>query len=77
MFTIHYILLPIADILEPNCSVDLSMTLSESTSVGIRSALETVFISNGLELTFRQICTNHDNGSGMLWEFLGCQLQYC
>ena len=41
----------------------VSITDSESTNIGIRSALDTVFKNNGLELTFREICTNDDSGS--------------
>ena len=66
---VHYILQPIADILEQTelfCRfIDniVWITDSESTNIGIRSALNTVFKNNGLELTFQQICTNDDSGS--------------
>ena len=67
--TVHYILQPIADILE---QIELFcrfiddivwITDSESTNICIRSALYTVYKNNGLKLTFRQICTNDDSGS--------------
>jgi len=67
--TVHYILQPIADILEQTelfCRfIDdiVWITDSESTNIGIRSALNTVFKNTGLELTFRQICTSDDSGS--------------
>jgi len=70
--TVHYILQPIADISEQTelfrRYIDdiVWITDSESTNIG-RSALNKVFKNNGLELTFRQICTN--NGSGSV-EFL-------
>ena len=71
--TVHYTSQPIADILEQTeliCRfIDNIVWIadSESTNIGIRSALNTVFKNNGLELTFRQICTNDDSGSA---EFL-------
>ena len=67
--TVHYILQLIADILEQTqlfCRfIDdiVQITDSESTNFGIRTALKSVFKNNGLELTFRQICTNDDSGS--------------
>jgi len=67
--TVHYILQPVADILEQTelfCTFIgeiVWITDSESTNLGIRSALNTVFKNNGLEFTFRQICTNDDSGS--------------
>ena len=60
--TVHYILQPIADILEQIelfCRFiddNVWITGSESTNIGIRSALNTVFKNNGLEPTFREIC---------------------
>ena len=66
---VHCILQPIADILEQTelfrRFIDdiVWVTDSESTNNGIRSSLNTVFKNNGLELTFRQICTNDGSGS--------------
>jgi len=76
--TVHYILQPTADILEQTelfrRFIDdiVWLTDSESTNIGIRSALNTVFKNKGLELTFRQICTNDGSGSVEFFDVNHC-----